>query len=161
MSKLIDLRSHIVGITGRINDISNTTITGSLTTNEINQISGLWLSYIPNTIYSDTENLVDDIQTKIINLYISSFSFGFDDIEAYIKNQIDAFKLNEQPLVLLSGWKQELTETINNTLTEFLKTNEFVTESESVYNSIQNQKLNKADLIQKLTYKRTAINSIG
>ena len=42
-----------------------------------------------------------------------------------------------------------------------LKTNEFVNESKSVYNSIQNQKLNKVDLIQKLTYKRTAINSIG
>ena len=119
MSKLIDLRSHIVGITGRINHISNTTITGSLTTNVINQMSGLWLSYIPNTIYSDTENLVEDIQTKIINLYISSLSFGFDDIEAYIKNQIDAFKLNEQPLVLLSSWKQGLMEMINNTLTEF------------------------------------------
>jgi hypothetical protein len=63
--------------------------------------------------------------------------------------------------VLLSSWKQGLMEMINNTLTEFLKTNEFVNESKSVYNSIQNQKLNKVDLIQKLTYKRTAINSIG
>ncbi|MCK9466717.1 MAG: FG-GAP-like repeat-containing protein [Candidatus Absconditabacterales bacterium] len=161
MSDLIKLKAHISGIKGRVQDISNQSISANMSTGSINNLVDQWNMYIPSNIYETTEKHVENIQSKLIELYTFVIGFGFENIEDYINNQIYTFKINEDPLVFLYDWKSNLVQTLENTKNKFLETNSFILESESIYNSINSNNLDKNQLKISLENKKIQISGIG
>lgn len=161
MSNLISLKEYISWINSGVANITNTDIKSNMSTWAISDLVNQWDVYVPENMYTNTENLVENIQIKLVDSYMLLVSFWFEDIEKYIENQISTFTLNKNILVFLYDWKSNLLQTILNTRNKFLEMHPFVINLENIYNSINDNNLNKNSLLSQLNAKKTKINNIG